>query len=79
MIYEMEGMNFMINPNNRTEPRRSNGIDYVFEFLEDGWIAIYEYVDGLPLKPIIQACNIAKAEEYIFLRERLPAGVRRIC
>ena len=55
----------MIDKNNRTESRRANGIDYIYEFLSDGWVAIYEYRDGLPLKPIIQACCADKADEYI--------------
>ena len=58
----------MMDKNNRTESHSSNGISYVYEFLADGWIAIYEFRDGLPLKPIIQACNPEKADEYITMR-----------
>lgn len=69
----------MINPKNHTESRRANGIDYIFEHLKDGWIAIYEYEDGLPPKPIIQACDIKKADEYICLREPVPSFLWKIC
>ena len=68
----------MIDKNNRTEPRYANGIDYIYEFLPDGWIAIYEYRDGLPLRPLIQACDVNKADDYIYLREPAPAGLRRL-
>lgn len=69
----------MIDEKNRTETRKANGIDYIYEFLQDGWIAIYEYRDGLPLLPLIQACNVEKADTYIALREPVPAGVQRLC
>lgn len=69
----------MINPKHYVQSRRANGINYIFEYLEDGWIAIYEYEDGVPPKPIIQACNIKKAEEYVCLREPVPYFVRKIC
>ena len=68
----------MIDKNNRTESRRANSIDYIYEFLSDGWIAIYEYRDGLPPKPIIQACSTDKADEYIAMHEPVPAGVGRL-
>lgn len=57
----------MVDVNNRTENHSANGIDYVYEFSGDGWIGIYEYRDRLPLRPIIQACNVEKANEYIFM------------
>jgi hypothetical protein len=66
----------MIDENNRIEHRRENGINYVYEFLADDWIAIYENIDGLPLRPIIQACNVANADEYIYMREPVPAGTQ---
>lgn len=69
----------MIDKRNRTEARNANGIDYIYEYLQDGWIAIYEYRDGLPPLPVIQACNVIKADEYIALREPIPAGVKRLC
>ena len=69
----------MIDKNNTTESRYANGISYVYEFLADGWIAIYEFIDGLPLKPIIQACNSEKADDYIAMREPIPAGVQKLC
>ena len=65
----------MVDKNNRIESHSANGIDYKFEFMSDGWIGIYEYRDGLPWKPIIQACNLDKALEYITFREPVPAGV----
>ena len=65
----------MVDVNNRTESHSANGIDYIFEFMSDGWIGIYEFRDGLPWRPLIQACNPAKALEYITLREPVPAGV----
>ena len=68
----------MIDKNNRTESRRANGIDYLYEFLSDGWVAIYEYRDGLPLKPIIQACDTSKADDYIIMREPVPAGTQQL-
>jgi len=71
-------MIFMVDENNRTENHRANGIDYVYEFLADGWIGIYEYRDGLPLRPIIQACNTDKANEYITMREPVSAGVQQL-
>lgn len=68
----------MVDVNNRTENHSANGIDYVYEFSGDGWIGIYEYRDGLPLRPIIQACNVVKANEYITMREPVPAGTRQL-
>jgi len=62
----------------RQETKFANGITYVFEYLEDGWIAISEYNDGLPLKPLIQACNDDKAMEYITMREKLSFPIQRL-
>lgn len=68
----------MINPKNRTETRRANNIDYIYEFLEDGWIAIYKFIDGLPWIPLIQAKTIDKADDYIALREEINVQINKI-
>jgi len=47
----------------------ANGIDYVFDTEADGWISIYEFRDGLPLRPLIQAKDIEHAESYCIMRE----------
>lgn len=70
-------MTFPIDANNRTESRRSNGIDYIYEFLEDGWIAIYKNIYGR-LSPVIQAKTIEKADEYIHFIEPAPIGMARL-
>jgi hypothetical protein len=56
----------------------ANGISYKFIEEQGGWISIYEVNDGLPDKPIIQACNIERAEEYIIMRERVNVPLNRI-
>ena len=61
----------MIDENNRTESRRSNGADYIYEFLADGWIAIWQYIDGLPWIPVIQAKTVEKADAYILFTEHV--------
>ena len=68
----------MIDKNNRKEIRCSNGIDYVYEFLSDGWISIWEFIDGLPLIPVIQAKTIEKADEYICMREKVSFTMVRL-
>jgi len=45
----------MVNNDNRTEQRHSNGIDYIYEWLSDGWIAIYKLLNSGTLRPLIQA------------------------
>lgn len=58
--------------------RNANGINYRFEFEPDGWVSIYELNDsGLPI-PVIQACNLEKAEEYIYFRERPNVPIVRL-
>jgi hypothetical protein len=68
----------MVDQANHTESHSANGLDYLYEFLADGWVAVYEYRNGLPLRPLIQACSREKADEYICLREPVPVGTKRL-
>lgn len=63
---------------NRHTNRYANGINYRFEFEPDGWVSIYEQnAGGLPI-PVIQACSLEKAEEYIYFRERPNVPIVRL-
>ena len=68
----------MVDKNNRTETRYANGIDYIYEFLSDGWIAIWKFIDGLPWIPVIQAMNVEKADAYIHLTESVNFPLKRL-
>jgi len=68
---------FPLNEKNRIEPAYANGINYTYEYLPDGWIAIWERAYGA-YKPIIQACNKLKADEFICLREPAPVGLAKL-
>lgn len=68
----------MVNPKNRTESRYANGVDYIYEFLEDGWIAVYKFVGGLPWIPLIQAKTVDKADTYIAFREELSIPINKL-
>jgi len=70
-------LKFPLNAKNRTEAAYANSIDYTYEYLPDGWIAIWERMNGT-CKPIIQACSKSKADEYINLREPVPFGVLKL-
>jgi len=48
--------------------KSSNGIDYIFNIMNDGWVAISEIVEGTKV-PVIQAFDISHAESYISLIE----------
>ncbi len=54
----------------------ANRTNYRLVTETDGWVSIYEINAGLPPKPLIQACNMEKAEEYCIMREPVPPGVR---
>ncbi len=62
-----------------TKHYRANGINYIFEEEVDGWISIYKYEDGIGRIPIIQACNMQKAEEFAIFREELSVPTQRLC
>lgn len=49
----------------------SNGIQYAFYTMKDGWIAIFEYTNG-NWSPVIQAGSRDRAENYIAMREPIP-------
>ena len=52
----------------------SNGIDYTLITEPDGWVTIIERnISGYAV--LLQACNRAKAIEYIVRREPLPVAV----
>jgi len=56
----------------------SNNIDYWFITETDGWISIIEISSDAGYIPVIQACNIDKAMDYIVLRERINVPLTRI-
>ena len=55
----------------------SNGIQYAFHTMKDGWTAIFEYTDGA-WHPVIQAETRARAESYVAMREPAPFPIERI-
>jgi hypothetical protein len=59
---------FPLDKNNRTEHRKCNGINYLFEFMQDGWIAIWKNIENLQFVPMIQAKTVEKAEDWIYMR-----------
>ena len=70
-------LKFPLDARNCTETAYANGIDYTYEFLPDGWIAIWERSNGV-YRPIIQACNQDKADELISFREPVPCNVQKL-
>ena len=51
-----------------------NGIDYTLITEPDGWVTIIEHnISGYSV--LLQACNRAKAIDYIVQREPLPVAV----
>ena len=55
----------------------SNGIDYTLITERDGWVTVIERnISGYSV--LLQACNRAKAIEYIVRRELLPVPVNII-
>lgn len=55
----------------RAKIYHSNNIDYWFITETDGWISIIETNSDAGYLPLIQACNIDKALDYITLREKV--------
>ena len=52
----------------------SNGIDYTLITEPDGWVTVIEHnISGYSV--LLQACNRAKAIEYIVRREPIPVPV----
>ena len=60
-----------MKPTGPTEAHRANGINYLFETMEDGWIAIWRLVNNRPV-PVTQAKTKEKAIEYIVFIELAP-------
>ena len=55
----------------------ANGVDYTLITEPDGWVTIIEHnISGYSV--LLQACNRAKAIEYIVRREPLPVTVNII-
>ena len=62
----------------RAKIHHSNNIDYWFITEMDGWISIIEVNPDAGYIPLIQACNIDKAEDYIALREKVNRPLTKI-
>lgn len=62
----------------RAKIHHSNNIDYWFITEADGWISIIEINPDADYIPLIQACNIEKAEDYIAFREKVNRLLTRI-
>ena len=58
-------------------PYHSNGIDYEFVTMRDGWTAVFERSGGDYL-PLIQSADEPHAESYCYLREPVPVPVQAI-
>lgn len=65
-------------PKGPTERKYANGISYVFETMDDGWIGIYQVQEDLSLRPLIQACDEEKAMDWIVMREPVPCAVQQL-
>ena len=62
-----------------SEQRYYNKIDYVFVYLRDGWIAIFERTQSGHYIPLIQARDLIHAEMFCDRREPITVPLQQLC
>ena len=81
MMFDYETIQSWIEKNGTGEKERyyCNGLSWLLAVMKDGWISVFEIIDGHRYRAAIQAADMVHAKSYCGLTEPVTVPMQRLC